>query len=29
MMYLDQNNHRYVFATKSGADTNPDWLPVD
>src|SRR2546428_5130000 len=26
MMYLDQNNHRYVFATKSGADTNPDWF---
>jgi deazaflavin-dependent oxidoreductase (nitroreductase family) len=26
MMYLDLNNHRYVFATKSGADTNPDWF---
>jgi deazaflavin-dependent oxidoreductase (nitroreductase family) len=26
MMYLDLNNHRYVFATKSGADTDPDWF---
>ncbi len=25
MMYLDLDEHRYVFATKSGADTNPDW----
>ncbi len=24
-MYLDADSHRYVFATKSGADTNPDW----
>jgi deazaflavin-dependent oxidoreductase (nitroreductase family) len=25
MMYLDLDGHRYVFATKAGADTNPDW----
>jgi deazaflavin-dependent oxidoreductase (nitroreductase family) len=25
MMYLDIDGHRYVFASKSGADTNPDW----
>jgi deazaflavin-dependent oxidoreductase (nitroreductase family) len=25
MMYLDLGGHRYVFATKAGADTNPDW----
>ena len=25
MMYLDLDVHRYVFASKSGADTNPDW----
>jgi deazaflavin-dependent oxidoreductase (nitroreductase family) len=25
MMYLDLDGHRYVFATKSGADDNPDW----
>jgi deazaflavin-dependent oxidoreductase (nitroreductase family) len=25
MMYLDLDGHRHVFATKSGADTNPDW----
>ena len=25
MMYLDLDGHRYVFASKSGADTNPDW----
>ena len=25
MMYLDLDAHRYVFASKSGADTNPDW----
>ena len=25
MMNLDLDGHRYVFATKSGADTNPDW----
>jgi deazaflavin-dependent oxidoreductase (nitroreductase family) len=25
MMYLDLENRRYVFATKAGADTNPDW----
>jgi deazaflavin-dependent oxidoreductase (nitroreductase family) len=24
-MYLDLDGHRYVFATKAGADTNPDW----
>jgi deazaflavin-dependent oxidoreductase (nitroreductase family) len=25
MMYLDLNGHRYVFASKAGMDTNPDW----
>jgi deazaflavin-dependent oxidoreductase (nitroreductase family) len=25
MMYADLDGHRYVFATKAGADTNPDW----
>jgi deazaflavin-dependent oxidoreductase (nitroreductase family) len=25
MMYLDLDEHRYVFASKQGADTNPDW----
>lgn len=25
MMYLDIDGHRYVFASKAGADTNPDW----
>jgi deazaflavin-dependent oxidoreductase (nitroreductase family) len=25
MMYLDLGGHRYVFASKAGADTNPDW----
>ena len=25
MMYLDLDGHRYVFASKAGADTNPDW----
>jgi deazaflavin-dependent oxidoreductase (nitroreductase family) len=25
MMYLDLDDHRYVFASKGGADTNPDW----
>ena len=25
MMYLDLDGNRYVFASKSGADTNPDW----
>jgi deazaflavin-dependent oxidoreductase (nitroreductase family) len=25
MMYLDLDDHRYVFASKAGADTNPDW----
>jgi deazaflavin-dependent oxidoreductase (nitroreductase family) len=25
MMYLDLDEHRYVFATRAGADTNPDW----
>jgi deazaflavin-dependent oxidoreductase (nitroreductase family) len=25
MMYLDLDGLRYVFATKAGADTNPDW----
>ena len=25
MMYLDHDGHRYVFASKAGADTNPDW----
>ena len=25
MMYLDLDGHRYVFASKAGMDTNPDW----
>jgi deazaflavin-dependent oxidoreductase (nitroreductase family) len=25
MMYLDLDGHRYVFASKAGADVNPDW----
>jgi deazaflavin-dependent oxidoreductase (nitroreductase family) len=25
MMYADLDGRRYVFATKAGADTNPDW----
>jgi len=25
MMYLDLDGHRYVFASKAGADTHPDW----
>ncbi len=25
MMYLDLDDHRYVFASKAGADSNPDW----
>ncbi len=25
MMYLDLDDHRYVFASKAGADTDPDW----
>ena len=25
MMYLDLEGRRYVFASKAGADTNPDW----
>ena len=25
MMYLDDNGRRYVFASKAGADSNPDW----
>lgn len=25
MMFLDLDGHRYVFASKAGADTNPDW----
>lgn len=25
MMYLDLEEARYVFASKAGADTNPDW----
>jgi deazaflavin-dependent oxidoreductase (nitroreductase family) len=25
MMYLDLDGHRYVFASKAGADTDPDW----
>jgi deazaflavin-dependent oxidoreductase (nitroreductase family) len=25
VMYLDLEGHRYVFASKAGADTNPDW----
>ncbi len=26
MVYLDLDGHRYVFASKGGADTNPDWF---
>jgi deazaflavin-dependent oxidoreductase (nitroreductase family) len=26
MMYLDLDGHRYVFASKAGADTHPDWF---
>ncbi|HEV3188833.1 MAG TPA: nitroreductase family deazaflavin-dependent oxidoreductase [Acidimicrobiales bacterium] len=25
MMYLNEDGHVYVFASKAGADTNPDW----
>jgi deazaflavin-dependent oxidoreductase (nitroreductase family) len=25
MMYLDDSGRRYVFASKAGAPTNPDW----
>lgn len=25
MMYLEVDGHVYVFASKAGADTNPDW----
>lgn len=25
LFYLDLDGHRYVFASKGGADTNPDW----
>jgi deazaflavin-dependent oxidoreductase (nitroreductase family) len=25
VMYLDEGGRRYVFATKAGAPTNPDW----
>jgi deazaflavin-dependent oxidoreductase (nitroreductase family) len=25
MMYLDEGGRRYVFASKAGADSNPDW----
>jgi deazaflavin-dependent oxidoreductase (nitroreductase family) len=25
MMYLDVDGRRFVFASKAGADTNPDW----
>jgi deazaflavin-dependent oxidoreductase (nitroreductase family) len=25
VMYLDLDGHRYVFASKAGADTSPDW----
>jgi deazaflavin-dependent oxidoreductase (nitroreductase family) len=25
LMYLDLDHHRYVFASKGGADTAPDW----
>ena len=25
MMYLDDGGRRYVFASKAGAPTNPDW----
>jgi deazaflavin-dependent oxidoreductase (nitroreductase family) len=26
LMYLDLDGHRYVFASKGGADTTPDWF---
>jgi deazaflavin-dependent oxidoreductase (nitroreductase family) len=26
MMYLELDGHRYVFASKAGADTHPDWF---
>jgi deazaflavin-dependent oxidoreductase (nitroreductase family) len=26
MMYLDLDGDRYVFASKAGADTHPDWF---
>lgn len=26
MMYLNENGRIYVFASKAGADTNPDWF---
>lgn len=26
MMYLDFEGRRFVFASKAGADTNPDWF---
>jgi deazaflavin-dependent oxidoreductase (nitroreductase family) len=26
MMYLDEDGRIYVFASKAGADTNPDWF---
>lgn len=26
MMFLDLDGHRYVFASKAGADTDPDWF---
>ncbi len=26
VVYLDHDGHRYVFASKGGADTNPDWF---
>ena len=25
MLYFDLDGHRYVFASKAGADTHPDW----
>ena len=25
LMYLDEDGHRYVFASKGGAPDNPDW----
>lgn len=25
MMYLEEDGRRYVFASKAGADTSPDW----
>ncbi len=25
MLYLDLDGHRYVFASKAGADSDPDW----